>query len=257
MKIFDKLIYVFCFIAIATIYSCSDDTAALSTSYAKFSSSNFNASYSGSVNVFVEWSETEWEVSKEDGDVIASLSATSGGNKSDKDQKTTIVVGLNENTSKSTREQKLTIKNLTTGETSQTVIKQGIRNASASFSEKQKTVNYLSGTVKISVISSETEWELILGEGNLINSVIPLQGGDASKSGMTTDVENSLDGVDEALVIAGSDRRGTIYGIYELSGQMGVSPWYWWMDVPVVKRSDVCVLPGVYTDGEPAWYLPE
>ena len=106
MKIFDKLIYVFCFIAIATIYSCSDDTAALSTSYAKFSSSNFNASYSGTVNVFVEWSETEWEVSKEDGDVIASLSVTSGGNKSDKDQKTTIVVGLNENTSKSTREHK-------------------------------------------------------------------------------------------------------------------------------------------------------
>ena len=67
-----------------------------------------------------------------------------------------------------------------------------------------------------------------------------------------TTVENPLDGVDEALVIAGSDRRGTIYGIYELSGQMGVSPWYWWMDVPVVKRSDVCVLPGVYTDGEPA-----
>lgn len=191
MKIFDKLIYVFCFIAIATIYSCSDDTAALSTSYAKFSSSNFNASYSGSVNVFVEWSETEWEVSKEDGDVIASLSVTSGGNKSDKDQKTTIVVSLNENTSKSTREQKLTIKNLTTGETSQTVIKQGIRNASASFSEEQKTVNYLSGTVKISVISSETEWELILGEGNLINSVTPLQGGDASKSGMTTEIEIS------------------------------------------------------------------
>lgn len=189
MKIFDKLIYVFCFIAIATIYSCSDDTAALSTSYAKFSSSNFNASYSGTVNVFVEWSETEWEVSKEDGDVIASLSVTSGGNKSDKDQKTTIVVSLNENTSKSTREQKLTIKNLTTGETSQTVIKQGIRNASASFSEEQKTVNYLSGTVKISVISSETEWELILGEGNLINSVTPLHGGDASKSGMTTEIE--------------------------------------------------------------------
>ena len=45
-------------------------------------------------------------MSKEDGDVIASLSVTSGGNKSDKDQKTTIVVGLNENTSKSTREHK-------------------------------------------------------------------------------------------------------------------------------------------------------
>ena len=67
-----------------------------------------------------------------------------------------------------------------------------------------------------------------------------------------TMVENPFDGVDKALVIAGSDRRGTIYGIYELSEQMGVSPWYWWMDVPVVKRTDVYALPGKYTDGEPA-----
>ena len=40
-----------------------------------------------------------------------------------------------------------------------------------------------------------------------------------------------------ALVIAGSDKRGTIYGIYELSEQLGVSPWYWWADVPVKKRA--------------------
>ena len=54
------------------------------------------------------------------------------------------------------------------------------------------------------------------------------------------------------IVIAGSDRRGTVYGIYELSRQMGVSPWYWWMDVPVAKHGYVGVLPGTYTDGEPA-----
>ena len=58
--------------------------------------------------------------------------------------------------------------------------------------------------------------------------------------------------IDGQLVIAGSDRRGTVYGIYELSQQMGVSPWYWWMDVPVLKRNYVGVLPGQYTDGEPA-----
>ena len=54
------------------------------------------------------------------------------------------------------------------------------------------------------------------------------------------------------MVIAGSDRRGTVFGIYELSRQMGVSPWYWWMDVPVAKHDYVGVLPGTYTDGEPA-----
>ena len=44
--------------------------------------------------------------------------------------------------------------------------------------------------------------------------------------------------IGEQLIIAGSDRRGTIYGIYELSRQLGVSPWYWWADAPVVPRSD-------------------
>ncbi|HEX8315629.1 MAG TPA: alpha-glucuronidase family glycosyl hydrolase, partial [Flavisolibacter sp.] len=42
-------------------------------------------------------------------------------------------------------------------------------------------------------------------------------------------------GVEQALVITGSDRRGTAYGVLELSKQMGVSPWWWWADVPVKK----------------------
>ena len=42
--------------------------------------------------------------------------------------------------------------------------------------------------------------------------------------------------IDGQVVIAGSDRRGTVYGIYELSRQMGVSPWYWWMDVPIQRQ---------------------
>ena len=54
------------------------------------------------------------------------------------------------------------------------------------------------------------------------------------------------------LVIAGSDRRGTVYGIYELSRQMGVSPWYYWMDVPVKKQETIYVKNGIFTDGEPA-----
>lgn len=64
-------------------------------------------------------------------------------------------------------------------------------------------------------------------------------------------IAKPADGVDEALVIAGSDKRGTIYGIYELSKQMGVSPWYWWADVPVIQQENVYIKSGVYTDGEP------
>ena len=57
---------------------------------------------------------------------------------------------------------------------------------------------------------------------------------------------------DGQLVIAGSDRRGTIYGIYELSQQMGISPWYDWADVPVEHHDSIFVNKGIYTDGEPA-----
>lgn len=45
-----------------------------------------------------------------------------------------------------------------------------------------------------------------------------------------------IDMIDGNLVIAGSDRRGTIYGIYEISKRLGVSPWTWWADVPVQKQ---------------------
>lgn len=58
--------------------------------------------------------------------------------------------------------------------------------------------------------------------------------------------------IDGQLVIAGSDQRGTIYGIYELSQQMGVSPWYDWADVPVEHHDSIFVNKGIYTDGEPA-----
>ena len=50
-------------------------------------------------------------------------------------------------------------------------------------------------------------------------------------------VSDPMPGVARALVIAGSDRRGTIYGIYQLSELIGVSPWYWWADVPVERKA--------------------
>lgn len=53
------------------------------------------------------------------------------------------------------------------------------------------------------------------------------------------------------LVILGSDKRGTIYGIYELSRQIGVSPWYWMADAPIQKHEQLFAKSGIYTDGEP------
>jgi hypothetical protein len=65
-------------------------------------------------------------------------------------------------------------------------------------------------------------------------------------------VESPFPNVAQCLVIAGSDKRGTIYGIYDLSEQIGVSPWYWWADVPAVHRDVLSVKAGKYIQGPPA-----
>ena len=65
-------------------------------------------------------------------------------------------------------------------------------------------------------------------------------------------IENPMPDIKRALIITGSDKRGTIYGIYDLSEQIGVSPWYWWADIPVVKHKNLYVLPGQHSLGEPA-----
>ena len=56
----------------------------------------------------------------------------------------------------------------------------------------------------------------------------------------------------QSVAITGSDKRGAIYGIYEISRQIGVSPWYYWADVPVVRHDRIGLAQGEYTDGEPA-----
>ncbi|MDP5045243.1 MAG: glycosyl hydrolase 115 family protein, partial [Leeuwenhoekiella sp.] len=53
------------------------------------------------------------------------------------------------------------------------------------------------------------------------------------------------------LIIAGSDKRGTIYGVYTLSEAMGVSPWYWWADVPITKASELYVTEKMYVNPGP------
>ena len=59
-------------------------------------------------------------------------------------------------------------------------------------------------------------------------------------------------GVDSALVICGSDQRGTIYGIYDLSEQIGVSPWHYWGDVPPQQHAQLFVKAGKFIHGPPS-----
>lgn len=54
-------------------------------------------------------------------------------------------------------------------------------------------------------------------------------------------IRNPFSGVDKALVVVGSDRRGTAYGLLSISESMGVSPWYWWADAPVTKMNELCL----------------
>ncbi|MEW2397547.1 glycosyl hydrolase 115 family protein [Streptomyces sp. NPDC046862] len=71
------------------------------------------------------------------------------------------------------------------------------------------------------------------------------------ETSLQTVVERPMPGVERALVIAGSDPRGTIFGAYDVSYGIGVSPWYWWDDVPPVHRDAVYVLPGRFSQGAP------
>ena len=65
-------------------------------------------------------------------------------------------------------------------------------------------------------------------------------------------VEHPLPGVRRAFVIAGSDQRGSIYGAYDLSKRIGVSPWRFFDDVPVRHQDALYLLPGRHSQGTPA-----
>ncbi|KAG7087753.1 hypothetical protein E1B28_013694 [Marasmius oreades] len=68
---------------------------------------------------------------------------------------------------------------------------------------------------------------------------------------LTTEVSNPLPGVESAFVVIGSNKRGTIFGMYDLSEQFGVSPWYWWADVPTTKHDELFLTPSGCSHGPP------
>ena len=89
-----------------------------------------------------------------------------------------------------------------------------------------------------------------IGRSRLIDRLIARRKIDVSRvrgrweSYLIQAVNAPLPGVARALVIAGSDKRGTIFGVYELSEQIGVSPWYWWADVPPARHDALFVPAG-------------
>ncbi|KAF5353373.1 hypothetical protein D9756_008047 [Leucocoprinus leucothites] len=96
-----------------------------------------------------------------------------------------------------------------------------------------------------------------LGRSALIDSIVNSTGLDVSgvrgswEAFVSKEVRNPVPGVDRGYVIAGADKRGTIYALYEHSEQFGVSPWYWWADVPTTKHSELFVTSDGCVHGTP------
>ena len=67
-----------------------------------------------------------------------------------------------------------------------------------------------------------------------------------------TTVKNPSPNIENALVIVGSDRRGTAFGVYEMSQMIGVSPWYWWADVTSERKTNLIISKGIKLGGEPS-----
>jgi hypothetical protein len=97
-----------------------------------------------------------------------------------------------------------------------------------------------------------------IGRSTLIDGLVQRHKLDVSgiagkwEAAVTNIVEHPMPGVRRALVIAGSDKRGTIFAIYDLSEQIGVSPWYWWADVRVPRQDALFVEPGRHAQPVPA-----
>ncbi|MBS5980964.1 MAG: glycosyl hydrolase 115 family protein, partial [Dysgonomonas mossii] len=139
-------------------------------------------------------------------------------------------------------------------------IDSGILKAIVNLSVDIDKVTGVSPILKVDKVSAEETVLLIgtIGKSKYIDDLVKNKKINASElqgkyeKYLIQTVQNPFEGVKEALVIAGSDKRGTIYGIYELSKQIGVSPWYYWADVPIKKQENIYIKRGKYTEGEPA-----
>ncbi|GAB7347368.1 hypothetical protein MBLNU459_g4302t2 [Dothideomycetes sp. NU459] len=130
------------------------------------------------------------------------------------------------------------------GYNSGTVFSQNPNNASMIFNITN-TASFLmkGGGAKGGTIIAGT-----IGNSSLIDGLVTAGKLDVSaingtwEAFVSTVVSNPMPGISIALVIAGSDRRGTIYGLYDVSEQIGVSPWYFWADSPPQQHDSIYAL---------------
>lgn len=109
-----------------------------------------------------------------------------------------------------------------------------------------------SEAVKIAAENLKTDLEKVFGEGVLNEAPetkIHIQ--TMSAAGRHKE-QYRIMVQDGELYIEGSDRRGTVYGIYEFSQSIGVSPWYFWADVPVKRRDEYILQDGFLQEDHPS-----
>lgn len=109
-----------------------------------------------------------------------------------------------------------------------------------------------SGDTKVAIIVGT------IGHGKLIDAMVRSGRVDVSRvrgkweTFLIASVNRPLPGVDRALVIVGSDRRGTAFGVYELSRAIGVNPWTWWADLTPERQDVIYAAPGLHRFGPPS-----
>lgn len=136
----------------------------------------------------------------------------------------------------------------------------GVQRAATSFGKDLAQVSGIQPEMLSSVSGQRPQAILVgsLDRSPLISKLVQEGKLDVSsirgrwEAGLITAVDHPLPGIARALVVAGSDKRGTIFALYTLSEQIGVSPWAWWADVRVPHHDALYVLPGFHLQPSPA-----
>lgn len=113
---------------------------------------------------------------------------------------------------------------------------------------RDRVEGVMGAVVLIGTLGKNATIDRLVAEGRLDVSAVRGQW----ETFLIATVANPLPGAKAGLVIAGSDRRGTAFGAYELARAIGVSPWHWWADVPPAKRSQLHVAAGTRRLGPPS-----
>jgi hypothetical protein len=137
-----------------------------------------------------------------------------------------------------------------------------VRNAAAAFAGDLGTVAGRPASAPLTAPPASGEVVVIgeLGRSALLDRLVgagklPVAGLAGTWEGYRQIVVDApFPGVARALAIVGADRRGAAFGAYDLSERIGVSPWHWWADVPIARRSRLWVSPGIRADAPKVKY---